>query len=73
MLTCDSPTYHHRQEIQVDMTLTEAQDFASILDGTSSFFKYPPREFPIEGSLLARCGICGYWFNANVEEGDSTD
>ena len=64
IITCEGG---HVQEIPLEgMSLSYAQDFASILDGTSNFFTKPREEWGESG--VGKCGVCDEWFRAEVEE-----
>lgn len=57
-----------------DMNQERAHFFASMLDGTSPFFKYPPREYPtafahhnsVCDSTIGKCGVCGAWITCTL-------
>lgn len=48
----------------------ENRDFvehlAGLLDGTSSFYVYSPRDYPADNSPVAKCMTCGAWINCRV-------
>ena len=59
----------HRWEIPLEGFSREyAEQLAGIMDGTSPFYISPPRETPVDGSMMARCEVCGGWFRATVYE-----
>jgi len=61
-ITCASG---HTQTIEVEGCSKEwAEDFASLLDGTSKFFIHPPGP----DSLLSKCGRCGATVRCQVTE-----
>ena len=61
----------HRSLLSIgglDVDREYANRLAGMLDGTSDFYVYPPREHPTPGSMLARCELCRAWFRATVKE-----
>ncbi len=64
VITCENG---HQQTIYLpDHSETEARMLGAIMDGTSDFFVSKPREHPLEGSRLAKCGICDAWFTCQI-------
>ena len=43
-----------------------AEAIAGLMDGTSDLYQTKPRDNPIIGSPLGRCGICGSWVECSV-------
>lgn len=63
-LRCDNG--HEQKIVLHGYSRAAAIDFARMVDGTSPMYAYPPRQFPVEGSPLARCGICRAWINGRL-------
>jgi hypothetical protein len=67
-VVCESDP-SHRAQVRVEGVSREyAEQLAGIMDGTSEFYLYTPRDNPTPGSHLAHCQICGGWFRATVKE-----
>lgn len=59
----------HEQVIQTAMPLAWAQQWAALMDGSSSFYIYPPRG---TDSAIGKCGICGAQIECEVIETEDT-
>lgn len=55
----------HVQEVEVDdlLGIEWAQEYAALLDGSSSLFLRPPAE---SGEMIGHCGICGQRIDCKV-------
>lgn len=57
----------HDQRIAIQgMDRSYAQEWAALLDGTSDMYVYKPRDHPLDGGHVARCGACGAFFTATL-------
>ena len=57
----------HTQRIATPgMGAPRVRQLAGLIDGTSELFVVPPRDTPVPGSTLARCGICGSWMTCTL-------
>jgi hypothetical protein len=62
----------HVQRISLQgYTRQYAEQLAGLMDGTSDLYHTKPRDNPIIGSPLGRCGICGSWIECSVYGFDS--
>ena len=68
-LVCESDPAHTSYITLEGCTREYADRLAGIMDGTSDFYLYPPRDSPTPGSMLARCQRCQGWLLATVKEG----
>lgn len=69
-VVCEADASHHAQLRVEGVSREYAKRLAGIMDGTSEFYLYRPRDNPTPSSNLARCEICGAWFHATVKEVD---
>jgi hypothetical protein len=57
---------HTQRIVTPDLPRQAATQLAGLLDGTSPFYKYPPREFPVPASTIGKCGLCETWLTASL-------
>jgi hypothetical protein len=57
---------HEQRLCTPDMDEHEAAALAGLLDGTSTAYVYPPRDYPLAESVIAKCGTCQSWITCTL-------
>jgi hypothetical protein len=63
---CTCENGHTQRILTPDYTIESAEMLASLFDSMGEVYLSKPKENPIPGSPLGKCGICGAWMHAQV-------
>ena len=59
----------HEQTLRMEgFTREQVEIQAGLMDGTSPFYVYPPKEDGSDGSAIGKCAQCGKPFKCTVTE-----